>query len=106
MRRSPRRKARFARKIKFLLDDILKRKFSIVSCDIVTDIENFDFGDIKFTKGKKLLCVEKTEIDNWVNFFTLGRGKKGSIFISTVKRLHSMYRKKCPSKCANRFLKV
>jgi len=59
MWRSLRRKARFARKIKFLLDDILTHEFGIVSCEIIhalTDIEDFDFGDVKFTNSKSLLC--------------------------------------------------
>ena len=59
MRKPPRRRAHFTRKLKFLFDDILKSDFEVISCEIVhayTDFDKFDFGIIKFSNGKDFLC--------------------------------------------------
>jgi len=59
MRKPPRRRAHFTRKLKFLFDDILKSDFEVISSEIVhayTDFDKFDFGIIKFSDGKDFLC--------------------------------------------------
>ena len=59
MRKLPRRRAHFARKLTFLFNDILKRDFEVISCEIVhayTGSDKFDFGIIKFSNGKDFLC--------------------------------------------------